>query len=73
MNVDGRSKLDACEAFIQDTAMRSRKILCIFRLFVTQDIGPNSSYRHFCDEYTQNRRVGLCNIIKDKVLLHYIE
>lgn len=67
-NIDGRVKVVDVDKFLEDTVGRRTKHVVCFRIFVTDTVDSNSGYRKFCDEFTNDRKVGLSHLHdKDKV------
>lgn len=59
--IRGRSKFPEVEKFIAEKSSQGRKVISSFKMMVTSDVGPNSAFHRFCDEFVTNKRVGVFN------------
>lgn len=63
VSIEGRTRISDLERFIIETAARGRKIIATCRIFIGKNVSsPDSGFRRFCDEFTQDRRAGISNI-----------
>jgi len=63
--ITGRSRIAEVETFILQIQEKGRKMVIPFVLFTHKGQAASSVYGKLCDEFTQNNRVGFCQMAPD--------
>ena len=67
--IEGRTKLDGLQKFIEDSQKKGKKVIIPFRFVISID--TYDSFRKFSDEFTAAERSGMCNV-NERIQLYLV-
>ncbi len=71
INIDGRTRIQELERFIQELMTVNRKVVATC-VFLTNQTGVDSSYHKFGEEFSRDQRVGISNNLTKTIQVYII-